>query len=433
MGINDVVIIGVGKDAYYNDLEGMINGRILPWVEDSEDEGYPVWEDYNAAQRSTYFLDREGELIYQTNITSIDPDSPEDYEAFMNLILNFRSSNGPSVIRVPQDTSSIQAAINLASDGDIVLVSPGTYFENIDFLDKNLSLASLIYSGYDSSLLDETILDGGGLGSVVTINGGQNQSSLVMGFIIENGLSEEFGGGISIQNSSPTITNNTIRNNQVGNCGGKGGGIAVLENSYAYIFANLIVNNSVSGVCDCECYFGGGIYVDESSWPIIGGSITLGNFFQNNSGDYGKQLYREHSEDTTNWTPIYAHHNIFEDCPPSFPGDVYPENGWDLENCHTLLLDKINELDPNNFYLYPNFPNPFNLSTTIRFFSDKEGAYNLKIFNLKGHNIEYFSKINLHRGINYYKWNPKRIPSGVYFIQLDINNYIQTQKVLFVK
>ena len=31
------------------------------------------------------------------------------------------------------------------------------------------------------------------------------------------------------------------------------------------------------------------------------------------------------------------------------------------------------------------------------------------------------------------KWNPKRIPSGVYFIQLDINNYIQTQKVLFVK
>ena len=91
MGINDVSIIGVGKDAYNDQLEGMVNGRVLPWVEDTQDDSYPVWEDYNAVQRSTYFLDRESELIYQTNITSIDPESPEDYESFINLILNFRS------------------------------------------------------------------------------------------------------------------------------------------------------------------------------------------------------------------------------------------------------------------------------------------------------------------------------------------------------
>ena len=33
MGINDVSIIGVGKDAYNDHLDGMINGRVLPWVE----------------------------------------------------------------------------------------------------------------------------------------------------------------------------------------------------------------------------------------------------------------------------------------------------------------------------------------------------------------------------------------------------------------
>ena len=42
MGISDVRIIGVGKDAYNDDLEGMVNGRILPWVEDTQDDSYPV-------------------------------------------------------------------------------------------------------------------------------------------------------------------------------------------------------------------------------------------------------------------------------------------------------------------------------------------------------------------------------------------------------
>ena len=89
MGINDVGIIGVGKDAYNSELGGMINGRVLPWVEDVQADEFPVWTDYNAAQRSTYFLNREGELIYQFNITTLDPTEPEDYEYLINLILDF--------------------------------------------------------------------------------------------------------------------------------------------------------------------------------------------------------------------------------------------------------------------------------------------------------------------------------------------------------
>ncbi len=433
MGIYDVSIIGVGKDAYFSDLGGMIEGRILPWVEDIEDEGYPVWEDYNAVQRSTYFLDRQGELIYQTNISSFDPDIPEDYESFINIILDFRSSNGPSIIRVPDEMNSIQEAINIASDGDLILVSPGTYYERIDLLDKNFSLASLIYTGFESSSIDETIINGEGSGTVITINGGQDQSSLVMGFVIENGFAEESGGGILIQGSSPTISRNIIRNNHAGDCGGKGGGVAVLENSYAHIFANSFYDNDVSGVCDCECYFGGGIYVDESSWPIIGGSLTLGNLFDNNLGDYGKQLFRDHSSDTLDWAPIYAHHNIFENCPPLFPEDVYPENGWDLDNCHNLIVGKDKNLTFDQFYLYPNFPNPFNSSTQIKVYSMHEEIVNIRVFNLKGENIDNILRKNLKLGVNYIKWTPSDISSGIYFIQLEFDNFIKGQKVLFVK
>ena len=79
MGVNDISIIGVGKDAYNDDLPGMVEGRILPWVEDTEDDGYPVWTDYGAVQRSTYFFDRDGQLVNSMNITQLLPDDPNDY------------------------------------------------------------------------------------------------------------------------------------------------------------------------------------------------------------------------------------------------------------------------------------------------------------------------------------------------------------------
>ncbi|SVA57119.1 uncharacterized protein METZ01_LOCUS109973, partial [marine metagenome] len=129
MGVNDVSIIGVGKDIYIDDLDGMVNGRILPWVEDVQADGFPVWTDYGAVQRSTYFLNRDGELIYQFNITSLDPTDPEDYEYLVNLILNYRAENGPEVYRIPEEMNSIQNAIEYSDDGDIVLINSGTYYE----------------------------------------------------------------------------------------------------------------------------------------------------------------------------------------------------------------------------------------------------------------------------------------------------------------
>ena len=50
------------------------------------------------------------------------------------------------------------------SGGDIINVAAGTYFENIDFMDKNVSVL-----GED---MHTTIIDGGGLDVVVKIENG---------------------------------------------------------------------------------------------------------------------------------------------------------------------------------------------------------------------------------------------------------------------
>ena len=49
----------------------------------------------------------------------------------------------PAVINVPTDSTTIQAGINGAGEGDTVLVSAGTYYENIDFKENCRLLNSL--------------------------------------------------------------------------------------------------------------------------------------------------------------------------------------------------------------------------------------------------------------------------------------------------
>ena len=432
MGIGDVQMIGVGKDEYNGSLDGMIDQNILPWVEDVEEDGYPVWVDYDAVQRSTYFLDRQGELVYQFNITTLDPENPDDYSYFINLILDFRANNGPNVLRVSEDYIMIQSAIDNSSDGDIILVEPGIYNEQINFLDKNISLIALPYSGYEDNITGSVILDGGGQGTVVTINNGQDQSSILLGFQIQNGFNQNYGGGILIEDSSPTIDRNTINNNIAGSCGGGGGGIAILGTSYPYIFGNKIFDNSVLGDCDCICYFGGGIYVDTLSWPIIGGSVTLGNILYDNYADTGNQLYRSSEGDTITWTRIYAHHNYFESCPPE-PVDVYPLHGWDLESCHSIDFVANDQLVlSNSFHLKPNYPNPFNPMTNIPLSVINSGIIDIMIYDVRGRLIEQ-RNIFFENGDHLVTWDAQNLPSGIYIIKAKSKMSYETQKAILLK
>ncbi|MBI4880840.1 MAG: right-handed parallel beta-helix repeat-containing protein [Planctomycetes bacterium] len=157
---------------------------------------------------------------------------------------------------------TIQSAIAAALDGDTVLVSPGTYVENIDFLGKRIVVRSASGPGV-------TVIDGGGGVSVVTFQSGEDNDSRLEGFTLTNGTALHWagGGGTSCwYGSSPTITGNVITGNNVG--GGLGGGI------YCDASSPVIVDNVISGN---TAAFGGGISCRYACAPLIQGNDILNN------------------------------------------------------------------------------------------------------------------------------------------------------------
>ena len=160
-------------------------------------------------------------------------------------------------IHVPADQPTIQSAIDMALDGNLVVVAPGTYVENIDFLGKAITMRS-------EAGADGTIIDGNQAGSVVTFSSGMTEEAVIDGFTIRNGDAYE-GGGIYCSLTSPTIMNCTISGNIAESYGG---GI------YCYSSYPTITNCTISGNI-AESY-GGGIYCDHS-YPTITNCIISDN------------------------------------------------------------------------------------------------------------------------------------------------------------
>jgi pectin methylesterase-like acyl-CoA thioesterase len=93
-----------------------------------------------------------------------------------------------AVINMPADESTIQAAIRAAVDGDTVQVEPGEYVENINFKGKNIVVGSLFLTTEDTSYISQTIINGNKRSTVVMFENGENNSSVLSGFVITNGL-----------------------------------------------------------------------------------------------------------------------------------------------------------------------------------------------------------------------------------------------------
>jgi parallel beta-helix repeat protein len=162
--------------------------------------------------------------------------------------------------------NSIQAGLDSCADNDIVLVGPGTYYENI-FWPSTQGIHLVSELGPDM-----TIIDGRSIGRTMTLAVNIDTTTYIQGFTIQNGYWGRGGGICCSDNASPTILNNTIQDNN----STLGGGIAFLNTS------PILTNNTIR---TNSAWKGGGLY-------ILGGSPSIrGNTIHANSATGAGGLY----------------------------------------------------------------------------------------------------------------------------------------------
>ncbi len=174
---------------------------------------------------------------------------------------------------VPHRYATIQAAIDAAKNGDVVVVLPGTYRESIRFRGKAITVQST--DPDDRSVVDATMIEGVDPGfSIIVFGQGETAAATLAGFTVRGGLEYPpcCGGGIYVREASPTIRNNHIVNH--------GGGAIYLVESAANIKDNVFEGNTNSEP-------GGAIVVNS----YMQAPLITGNTFRNNTAPFGGAIY----------------------------------------------------------------------------------------------------------------------------------------------
>ena len=216
---------------------------------------------------------------------------------------------------IEEQFAPIQEKIDAASDGDTVLIQPGTYTGSINFKGKNIVVGSLYLTTGDESYIQQTVIDANKNGSVVKFENNEGPEAVLAGVTLTNGSAYQ-GGGIYVSSASPTLRDLVITGNEVLSCTegsvtvtAAGGGIyfsnseAILENvsltgntsevsgggifcqSSDASFRNVTVDGNTASD-------GGGIYLKASSPKMVRVYVT------DNDGDRGAGMYLSFSNPT---------------------------------------------------------------------------------------------------------------------------------------
>ena len=114
-------------------------------------------------------------------------------------------------------------------------------------------------------------------------------------------------------------------------------------------------------------------------------------------------------------------------------GPALSAQTWIFTDTVTVVGVNDAEVLPNNYRLEQNYPNPFNPSTTISFSIPEASFVSLKIFNSLGEEIEILVSEELSAGNYKYDWTAINLSSGIYFYNLQSENFVETKKMILLK
>ena len=104
----------------------------------------------------------------------------------------------------------------------------------------------------------------------------------------------------------------------------------------------------------------------------------------------------------------------------------------------TSIEDEGNLPIPDRITLYPNYPNPFNPQTTIKFELPVSENVEISVYNNLGQVVRNLLSKKLTPGEHHIQWDGKNnfgkaCSSGIYYLQLRASESILTQKMVLLR
>ncbi|HEX2868317.1 MAG TPA: choice-of-anchor Q domain-containing protein [Ignavibacteriales bacterium] len=164
------------------------------------------------------------------------------------IVLNYSSG----IIKVPSEAPTIQAALDVLKPGDTVMVSEGTFHENISFKGK---IPVLMGSG-----IDKTIIDGDGNDAISTFSG-DSRGGVIKDLTIKNSnAAVNFSG--DYYNPTIKVIGCKLTSNNIG--------IQSSFHGHVYLINSLVIRNNTGFL---QTYYGENAFVSNSTF--FGNNIDL--------------------------------------------------------------------------------------------------------------------------------------------------------------
>lgn len=170
-------------------------------------------------------------------------------------------------------------------------------------------------------------------------------------------------------------------------------------------------------------------YLHESDWnhPSLKGSYLMACVIYSTiflESTIGISFYSDLSIEEANYFQTIGSNTVLD--------------SLELWNINTTYMDTNDFSILTKYYLHPNYPNPFNPTTTITFDLTQESDVCINIYNLLGHEIKIFKNGLKSAGQYQFNWDGtdnsgEKVSGGTYLYQLKAGDFIQTRKMVLLK